>query len=299
MMIKLISIDNKVLYELEKSELFPDYRSVLKEAIALQIDLTRLLVESECIDDIIWSEINMDGIIFKNCSMKRNKFIGCFGKELSINSCDMTNLKFKNSTFNLLHISDSNLSLISFRNSKLYNSFIIDCNCSSALFFESNIEATGFHTTNISEAFFYNSCLDDTKFIHGKPGNEWMKDTKFIDCSVIGCNMEYVDDLSSLYFWNTPIRDIQFKSEERFTEVVNDFSKVIYAIDSDVIWWKPYSWNDDKKRIFRGTLKEFQNEVENGFPTTELYPDMSDFEIEEELLRVSKYLEMWNQTKKN
>lgn len=108
------------------------------------------------------------------------------------------------------------------------------------------------------------------------------------------CGMDYVVDISLLYFWDTNLYDIQFRNKERFTEVINKQSKVIYAIDSDVVWWKPYSWNNEEMRLFRGSLKEFRKEVENGFPTTDLYPDMDDYEIEAELLKVIRYLEQWN-----
>ena len=68
---------------------------------------------------------------------------------------------------------------------------------------------------------------------------------------------------------------------------------MIYAIDSDVVWWKPSSWQDYEKGIFRGTLKEFTEEVRNEFPRTGLDPSGLDYEIEEELLHVCKYLESW------
>ena len=123
-MIQLITSDNKIIYELEKSELSPDYRSVLMEAISYHIDLAGLLVESENIDNIVWEGINMCNITFRNCSMKRNEFIECFGKGLCFDSCDLTSLKIKKSNLNELHISNSNLSLLSFRNSCSCNTFI-------------------------------------------------------------------------------------------------------------------------------------------------------------------------------
>lgn len=117
-----------------------------------------------------------------------------------------------------------------------------------------------------------------------------MKDVYFIKCSIVGCDMSLVDDISTLFFWDTNIRDIKFKNEERFTIVTNTHSKVIYAIDSDTIWWKPYSSNNNKMKIFRGNLDSFCYEVQNGFPTTDLHPKMDDFEIERELLLVCRYL---------
>ena len=293
-MIQLITSDNKIIYELEKSELFPDYRSVLMEAISYHIDLAGLLVESENIDDIVWKGINMSSITIRNCSMKRNEFIECFGKGLCFDSCDLTSLKIKKSNLNELHISNSNLSQLSFRNSCSCNSFIIGCDCRNSSFYESDIRQTGFHTSNISGTIFKNCCLDKAIFVHDKPSKEWIKNTIFVDCSMAECGMNYVDDISLLYFWDTNLYDIQFRNKERFTEIINKQSKVIYAIDSDVVWWKTYSWNNEEKRLFRGSLKEFREEVENGFPTTDLYPDMDDYEIEAELLKVIRYLEQWN-----
>lgn len=45
MKIQLLTQEKKVLYELEQSDLFPDYRSVLQEVITLKIDLTYLSAE--------------------------------------------------------------------------------------------------------------------------------------------------------------------------------------------------------------------------------------------------------------
>ncbi len=293
-MIQLITDDNKIIYELEKSELFPDYRSVLKEAIALNINLKGLVVKSELIDNVVWRGIDMSLVSFEDCSMKRNEFIECFGKIVGFHACDLTSLKIKKSNIEDLSLVDCNLFRLSFRNSVAYNIHMLNCNCGKSSFYKSDIKHTGFHTTNISETIFNKCCIDKSNFVHVKPNKEWMKDTVFFECSFEGCKMEDVDDISLLYFWDSDVREIEFKNEERFTEVVNDNSKVIYAIDSDVVWWKPYSWNEDETWLFRGTLKEFQEEVKSGFPTTGLFPKMDDYEVENELLKVSKFLELWN-----
>lgn len=299
MKIQLLTQQNKVLYEIEKSELFPDYRSVLIEAIAYNIDLRGLFIESECIDGIVWKGVNMNGVTIKNASMRRAKLIECYGKNINFDNCDLTGLKVKKSELNGLHVLDSNLTELSFINSCSKNSFIDESNCSKALFYESNIEATMFHTCNISETVFQSCCLDATDFIHFKPSRMWMRDTYLIDCSTVACKMNYVDDISLLYFWEINTSNIQFKKNERFTNVENTHSKIIYAIDSDTVWWKPHVWNSDVKKIFRGTLEQFSNEVQNGFPTTDLYPEMDDFEIESELFRVCQYLKSWRQTEKD
>lgn len=297
MKIQLLTQQNKVLYEIEKSELFPDYRSVLKEAIAYNVDLKGLFIESECINDVVWKGINMDGITIMNSSMRRTKLIECSGSNMNFDCCDLTALKVNKSTFNGLHILDSNLTALSFRNSCAENSFIDESNCSKASFYQSNLEGTMFHTCNISETIFETCRLDATDFIHFLPSKMWMNETYYIDCSTVACNMNYVDDISLLYFWETNVRNIQFKTYERITEVENMHSKVLYAINSDTVWWKPYVWSNDSKKIFRGTLEQFAYEVENRFPTTDLHPQMDDFEIEEELLLVCHYLKSWKQTK--
>lgn len=293
MKIQLLNHQKKVLYELEKSELFPDYCSVLKEAIAYNVDLTGLLIESEYIDGVVWRGVNMKGITIKNCSMRGAKLLECYGDNLSFDSCDLSGLKVQKTKLNGVYISDSNLIGLSFRNSSSNNAFIDCSNCSKASFYESNIENTTFHTCNISDAVFDACNLDGTAFIHSEPSKLWIKDACFINCLKVGCDMSFVDDISLLYFWETNIRDIQYKNEERFTEVENTHSKVIYAIDSDTVWWKPYSWSHNKVKIFRSNLDSFCNEVQNGFPITDLHPKMDDFEIEKELLLVCRYLKSW------
>lgn len=225
--------------------------------------------------------------------MQRTKLIECSGNNMNFDCCNLRALKVNKSTFNGLHILDSNLTELSFRNSCAENAFINESKCSKASFYQSNLEGTTFHTCNISETIFDTCRLHATDFIHFKPNKMWMMDTYFIDCSTVACNMNYVEDISLLYFWGTNIRNIQFKADERFTEVENMHSKVVYAIDSDTVWWKPYVWSNNPTKIFRGTLEQFNDEVQNNFPSTELYPEMDDFEIKSELLLVCQYLKSW------
>jgi hypothetical protein len=75
MKIQLKTRENKVLYELEKSELFPSYRSVLVEAISVGIDLTGLRAVNEEINNVDWKGASSSSFSFENCSMKKNKFI--------------------------------------------------------------------------------------------------------------------------------------------------------------------------------------------------------------------------------
>lgn len=300
MKIQLRTREGNVLYEQEKSELFPNYRSVLVEAIGLGIDLTDLYVKGEEINDVVWKGVNLSSVFFEECSMKKNEFIENTIEWLGMGFSDLIGSKFKNCKIESLHISDSNVSHTSIRNSSWHSSFLIGCEFTNASFYNCDLPYIGFHTTNLSEAIFNKCCLDNSSFVHAKPDSGWMKNTYFISCSFKGCSMEYIKDISQLFFWDSNLRDIYFEfgKRERFTEIENENSKVIYAIDSDVVWWKPYSWEDNEKGIFRGTLKEFTEEVRNEFPTTDLDPLRAHYEIEEELLHVCKYLESWNNNKK-
>lgn len=69
------------------------------------------------------------------------------------------------------------------------------------------------------------------------------------------CDMSYIKDLSQLYFWGTNINQIDFAKQERFSIIENDNSKIIYAIDSAVIWWKHSNRTDIHP--FRHSIKEF------------------------------------------
>ncbi|MCF8359263.1 MAG: pentapeptide repeat-containing protein [Prolixibacteraceae bacterium] len=292
MKIQLFTQEKKVLYELEQSELFPDYRSVLSEAIALKIDLTGLVVDSEQLDGMTWLGTEVNSVFFRNCSLKKNEFINCNFNGLYVGDCDFTSSKFKKSTLNDLHILNSNYSKARFRNCSASNLFFLDCNFNKAAFHNCRIDDIAFNSTNLSETFFYSCKINKGNFIHSDIKTDWLRETGFVGCNLSECQIDSAIDISGMYLWETNVQDIQLIEEECFTEVVNKNSKVLYAIYSNVVWWKPLSLNDEK-RIFRGSLEEFYDEVQNGFPTTDLYPEMDDFEIEEELLRVCKYLESW------
>ncbi|MCW0483319.1 pentapeptide repeat-containing protein [Gaoshiqia sediminis] len=292
MKIQLLNDKNKVLYELEQSELFPDYRSVLREAIALNLDLTGLRVESESLDEVTWNGASLTGVSFLNCSMKKNEFQDCTVTGLYLHSCDLSSSKFRKTTLRDFHLADSKSAKVHFSDCQFNNSFILSSSLSDARFYECGFFSSVFNSTGLSGSIFKNCTGDTMRFVHSKQTDEWLKDTFFMNCRLHSCEMD-IEDLACIYFWNTNVRDIQLLERERFTEVINDNSQVLYAIDSDVVWWKPYSWKEHENKIFRGTLAEFFDEVHNGFPTTDLYPEMDDTEIEEELLRVCQYLKSW------
>ncbi|MDX9883731.1 MAG: pentapeptide repeat-containing protein [Prolixibacteraceae bacterium] len=293
MKIQLLTQEKKVLYELDQSGLFPDYRSVLCEAIALKIDLTGLVVDSEQLDEVIWRGTEMKSVLFRNCSLKKNEFIDCNISGLYIGNSDFSSSKFKKSALNDFHILNSDFSKTRFKDCSMWNHFFLDCNFNKAAFYNCKVDDISFNSTNLPGTFFYNCRINNGHFVHSDTNTGWLKETGFVGCNLSECQIDSVVDISGMYFWETNVQDIQMMEEECFTEVVNKNSKVLYAIYSDVVWWKPYSWADDEKRIFRGSLEEFSNEVRTGFPTTGLYPEMGDYEIEEELLRVCRYLKSW------
>lgn len=294
MQIQLLTDKKQILYELEQSELFPDFRSVLREAIALNIDLTNLSIESEMIDEVIWKGNDLKGISFKNCSMKKNEFIECNLKSVYISNCDCQSTTFKKTALVDLTSRKTDFSLMNSRDCTLDNSLFLECDLFKTNFYNCKSDYVSYNSTNLTEVFFKDCEITNGSFIHDKANTEWMINTYFVGCCLSEIEMRDVQDVSSLYFWETNVREIKFMGDQQFTEVINDRSKVLYAVDSDVVWWKPYSWDDDERRIFRGTLKEFADEVRNEFPTTDLYPSMMDYEIENELLRVCLYLESWN-----
>lgn len=292
-MIQLLRDNGDLIYELEKSELFPDYPSVLKEAIALSIDLTGLLVISENLDNVIWKNQNLQSLHFKKCSLKKSVFDACYAGHLYFEDCDVTGLKVKKSTCNHLSFSACTAESASFRNSDISALDVWESNCCHATFSNCKIDHFSFHTSNLSDALFQNCDIAGSNFLHTLPNKDWLCNTFFINCSLRKCDMKCVDDISTLYFWETNVSDIQFPVEHRFTKVITMHNQVIYAIDADVVWWQPHSWIDCEKRLFRGTLAQFREEIKEDFPTTDLYPNMMDFETAEELSMVVVYLEQW------
>jgi hypothetical protein len=292
-MIQLLTRENDIIYEVAKSELFQDYRSVLREAIAYQIDLSNLFVDSECIDDVAWYGVNLTNATFINCSMKKNTFLDCVFDGLQLDNCNTSNFKIRNSTINDLHFNNCDLSSSSIVNSFVNNGLFIDCDCKKSLFLKSKIRNLAFNSSNISETFFKKCDFIEISFVHDKPSAEWINNVGFLYCSVFGCEMNHVDDVSVLYFWEVDVNEIDFKRNERFTEVMSPNTRILYAIDSDVVWWKPRLYQEEDELLFRGTLKELQYEIEHGFPTTDIYPEMEDSEIEDELLKVFVFLNLW------
>ncbi|MDT7830442.1 hypothetical protein RQM65_17370 [Pricia sp. S334] len=71
-------------------------------------------------------------------------------------------------------------------------------------------------------------------------------------------------------------------------EVSNTYSKVLYCVQTDTLWWRPAS-ELKKSPIFRFTLNQFESEINNDFPKTEI-PLHQEVPLAEELLGVHQYL---------
>ncbi len=291
-MIQLLSKEQQIIFEIEQSEMFPDYTSVLKEAIAKNIDLRGLLVESKNIDHVSWKEVDLSSVYFKDCSMKRNEFHQCKG-DLHCKNCDLTKTKIKNAKFSSLQLDDCNISHLIFDNTYSDSTFISSCNLQNASFYHSDIAGVNFIYCNLNQAIFKFCKLQNASFFSLSGGTKWYEGMAFISCQMNDCRMPSVDDISLLYFWEVNLLDSETFEDISITEITNNNSKVLYAIDEDVVWWKPYPNKDEESgKPFRHSLSEFIKEVEAEFPTTGLYPCMEDFVVEDELIAVCEYLKL-------
>lgn len=285
-----------MIFELEKSDMFPDFCSVLNEAIVNKINLNELHIDSENIDNFQWQSFDLSLIYFSNCSMKKNVFSNCTGV-LNFSNCNLSHSKINNSNFNSTHISDSIMNAMNIKNSSFINSFIIASEIQNTTFWNTNLSHIGFHTCTLSNSLFYNCDLSNSSFIHSLNSILWYKDTKFIECKMDCCNMSSVTSINEMYFWNTNIELIEFSENEKFTIIENTNSKVIYAIESNIIWWLPHHTISTPPKIpFRQTLDEFICEIKQGFPTSDIHPEMSDLEVEYELCSVAEYLKYWQRS---
>lgn len=287
-MIQLLKEDRTVLYELQKSDLLPDYISVLKEALAYAINLDGLYIDSENIDGLVWRETNFNFVSFRNCSMKRNTFLECTGN-LQCFNCNLDHSKIKCSHFADVYFSDCELNQLSVRDSNWGNSFIIDSNLYNSIFWNNQFNTITFHTCNLSNVLYHQCTLGDSYFVYDKGEKDWYQNTSFIKCELHSCDMSYITDLSQLYFWETNILKIDFATDQQFSIIKSEKSKIIYAIDSDIIWWKPYSRFENHP--FRHNVQEFLSEVNNNFPTTNIYSEMDDLDVKKELRAVCAYIQ--------
>jgi uncharacterized protein YjbI with pentapeptide repeats len=301
MKIQLKTKADRVIYELEKSDMFPDYKSVLREAISYDIDLNNLYVKSENLEGLAFSNIKSKFLSFEDCFLKRIEFINCELGYIQFNNCFLSYSKYKKSNIKSLYFKDSDLKFSSFRNSVIEQLDLENIDISGSVFYRCLVQYISFQNSNLSDVLFNYCSIETMNLYHESPSVEWIKDAMFLNCNFSDCNMKEIDDISVLYFWDTPFNGIKFKNEERFTKVINTYTRIDYAIDSDIVWWKPYSWNEDEKKIFRGTLQDLINEINNNFPTTDIFPYGDEIEEskENELRIACKYLTAWSEYKDN
>ncbi|MFZ5431177.1 MAG: pentapeptide repeat-containing protein [Bacteroidota bacterium] len=295
MNIQLISSQGEVLYELVQSELFPDYRSVLREAIAMSVSLENLVVRNENLDNLTWHNQDLRSVSFIDCSMVKTEFFECTIDNISFKNCALDHLKIKKCTVNKLSISESKVNHARIRNSSLVNVDFYHVQMGDASFFNVDINDLYCTGSDLSGSVFKQCNLKNIRFSHDIPIINWFRDVTFDGCTLKEFNTEFIDDISILFFWEVNIFDLDFPEDERITIVETNQTKVIYAIDSDVIWWKPDCRFRDDLDIFRGTLAEFADGVSREyFSKTDYHIDQSSVGIAFEMHLICQYLESWN-----
>ncbi len=292
MIIQLVTIDDKVLYELPKSEMFPDYVSVLREAIKLQVNLDQLLVESRIINNVVWHSFNIGTIHFRNSIITNNLFENCTGT-IECSNCDLDRLKIKKSNLETSNFYNCKITNLSFRTSESYHFIFEHCNLTGSVFKKNNLSSFWFNFCQLS-----NSRIEDCdlKYFHFKNSNEndeWYNDLIIKNCRFKESIFESKIDLSKLIIWNINYEEIDFEEGViRFVDILGKYCKVIICTYSNILWWSHrYKYDDDI--LYRHTFNEFIDEVQNNFPTTEVYPEMDDNEEESELLAICEYLKYW------
>lgn len=278
---QIIVSKGKVIHSVELSELFPDYNSVLLDAIANGVDLTDLCVRNQNLEKFCFQGANIKGAQFKNCNLNKAEFSNCFSEGVLFDQCDLSGIKVKTSNLQNAHFSSCNISNGRFVNTDLNNAFIIDCNLVNSKFSQTKAENVAFHTSNIAKALFEQCSLMDSKFIHTSSTFEWLNDVSFNFCNLKDCDLSILSKLSMLFLHESNIHEAILKHQS-FTTVINRHTKVLYAIDSDTIWWGS----------FRGNLAAFKNEIETEFPKTKVGQESEVF-VYDELRRVLIYLEQW------
>lgn len=298
---QIIDTKGNILYSIEQSELFPDYRSVLLDAIANGIDLTNLSVENQNLQKIYFQGVNLCNASFKNCDMRGVEFINCIANDIDFDQCNLIGLKIKKSNFCNSGFNRSNISNASIGNSELNESWIknsnlsntnaissnfiscafYDCNLESSKFSQAQAENISFHTCNLKKTVFERCSLMNANLIHTSSTFEWLQDVTFAFCNISDCDLSRLPNLSMLFINESNIHEA-ILDHQTFTKIINKYTTVLYAIDSDTVWWDS----------FRGTFEEFRVEVETGFPQTNVDIGVEIF-IYSELSKVLVYLEQW------
>lgn len=278
------------LFSIKKSDQCPNYSTALQIALDNKVNLSGLKLVGKELDSIRWESVSIDNFSFEKCSLKNNHFNKCNGKGFDFKSCDLSH-----SIFNHLNVSDNYIMDCKIRAAKFINmvngfSHVLDCDFSESIFEHSILDGVCFNSCNLSNALFRHCSLIESHFIHIDSMSGWTVNLSFLECNLMKCFIKDINRISDLYLWKSNVWDAKFENDEEFIEVVNKYSRVLYAINSDVVWWKPLDhYHPDKGYIFKGNLAELDNEVNNGFPVSKLYPHLEVF-ISNELDNLSSYL---------
>lgn len=282
--------EGTTLFGIKKSEQCSNYSTVLQIALDNKVQLSGLNLVGKELDGIRWEDVSIDNFSFEECSLKNNHFNKCSGNGLDFKSCDLSH-----SIFNDLNVSDNYIIDCKIKAAKFIGmvkgfSHVIGCNFTETILENCILDEVCFHSCNLSEAKFRHCSLNESHFIHIDSMSSWATNLSFLECNLMKCSFKDINRISDLYFWKSNVWDAEFENDEEFVEVVNKYSRVLYAINSDVVWWKPLDhYHPDKEYIFKGSLAELDDEVDRGFPVSKLYPHLEVF-ISNELDNLSSYL---------
>lgn len=296
-LIQIKDKENRVIYQQRKCELFPDYKSVLREAIAYGIRLDNLFIVSQNLDGLSFDQCVSTKMSFKNCSMQGVKFSNVSHNKLSFSHCDLHRVKFKNIHINAFHAIKCDLSKSIFRNCIYENSDIdffqvFDSDLSDSLFIDSVLHDACISNTLLSNVVFERCDISDANFYKSLIENEsWYNNIAFFYCEMRNCMLVDFDDLNKIKIWESNIESANGITSH-FTKIENKYSTILYAIGKDLIWWRPKEYPDTCYDIFRGTLEDLMEEVENDFPLT-LFNTIDADNVANELYKVIEYLKLW------
>lgn len=280
--ITITDCEGNVLYSLEQCEMFPNYIAVLKDAIAQGKDLTGLCIKNQNISNVVFQGITLNNAVFENCNLHRAEFIECQADSVWFNRCNLDGLKVKKTNLTNAQIDKCSIIKAHFTRTTLHESSIFDSNLYAAVFLKTQLNNVGFHDCNLEKAEFEECSLVDAGFYNLSPTYQWINDVLFSNCILNDCNLSSLNSLSMLFIRESNIEDAELR-DQNFTRVINTYTKVLYAIESDTVWWED----------FRGNFEQFKAMVENNTMENgnKYYLDVF---IYDELSKVVCYLERWH-----
>jgi uncharacterized protein YjbI with pentapeptide repeats len=293
-MIEIKSYDNRILYSLEKSEMFPDYRSVLQEALAIGIDLTGLFVKNEIIDNLQFNRFKINNVRFENCSMVNVQFIESEGDSIRFSGCNLNRIKFKRSKISEIHFYKSEMNKAHFIKSNFPDLHLDECNLSSSEFHDCQINNSDFYDCSLTKTIFRHSSLQKARYANQSSDDGWMQDVRFEFCRMEECDLERIKNLGILHINESNI-DYAFTNNANFTKLSTYKLSILYAIESDIVWMND---NSDSllNVLFRGSFTDFKKEVDASYPEWYVQFFADDFSGDW-IDKACKYLEGWKEYK--